>query len=121
MAKMFKEEHELNELSPGTLGSYINKAHNRSKFLSVVRDQNHGRASTSASPIDRDFSRKINNADIGIRRATDRLTSSGPKAYNTPKKKERFLGQKTIAPNPEPSQDKDINPRVYKPDTQQHR
>ena len=38
MAKMFKEETEINELSKGTLGNYINKAYNRSKVLSIVRD-----------------------------------------------------------------------------------
>ena len=49
MAKMFKEEHELNELSPSTLGSYVNKSHNRSKFLTMVSNQNHGEASTAGS------------------------------------------------------------------------
>ena len=125
MAKMFKEEHELNELSPGTLGNYINKAHNRSKFLSMVSNQNHGQASTAASSIDREYQRKINTSDIGIRRATDRLTGNFH-PNSKPKGKTNFLGKrlgkpsnqggpsKTIAPNPNPSNDKDINPTPTK-------
>ena len=113
MAKMFKEETEINELSKGTLGNYINKAYNRSKVLSIVRDQSHGQASTAGSTIDREYSRKINNADIGVRRATDRLAGHfNPKPKT--KTKTNFLGKnlgkpsgqggppKTIGPNPNP-------------------
>ena len=113
MAKMFKEETEINELSKGTLGNYINKAYNRSKVLSIVRDQSHGQASTAGSTIDREYSRKINNADIGVRRATDRLAGHfNPTKQSKPKT--NFLGKslgkpsgqggppKTIGPNPNP-------------------
>ena len=113
MAKMFKEETEINELSPGTLGNYINKAYNRSKVLSIVRDQSHGQASTAGSTIDREYSRKINNADIGVRRATDRLAGHFNPTKQS-KSKTNFLGKslgkpsnqggpsKTIGPNPNP-------------------
>ena len=110
---MFKEETEINELSPGTLGNYINKAYNRSKVLSIVRDQSHGQASTAGSTIDREYSRKINNADIGVRRATDRLAGHFNPTKQS-KSKTNFLGKslgkpsnqggpsKTIGPNPNP-------------------
>lgn len=113
MAKMFKEETEINELSPGTLGNYINKAYNRSKVLSIVRDQSHGQASTAGSTIDREYSRKINNADIGVRRATDRLAGHFNPTKQS-KSKTNFLGKslgkpsnqggpsKTIGPDPNP-------------------
>ncbi len=113
MAKMFKEETEINELSKGTLGNYINKAYNRSKVLSIVRDQSHGQASTAGSTIDREYSRKINNADIGVRRATDRLAGHFNPTKQS-KSKTDFLGKplgkpsnqggpsKTIGPDPNP-------------------
>ena len=107
MAKMFKEETDLQELSPGTLGSYINKAHNRSKFLSMVSNQNHGKASVASSSIDREYQRKKNKIRSDWKySATNFVNPSKIDAVNHPSKVENprkaaiVLGNKETKPDP---------------------